>query len=880
MILNLVAKPDTGIQNLLIEEFPFLIGRDESPFLELRSGSSEKSISVSQISRRHAIIFHDQGKMMIRDLGSKNATCLNGQKLGADPVEINDGDVIQIARDFEYTVKIEREFEKHNELPFSLMLVPEDPQSGLKPIEIDAFPYYIGRKENSFRIYEDTLPDQLKSLSRKHAEINYQDNRFLLRDLGSSNGTKLSGQALGQTPKPFQNGDQVIFAEFFKYVVKIYSEDVLETVALESVAIEDSDRTVVDTSEKKPMPPMGAAITEEVSPAEETPSPGLAQQIAKLYEAPAKPTEKDISTRASDTSHSNLLKRDDSHASDDEESKQSGTVYMSSATQFLKILTSKEKKDSTEEGVKDRAESDADKPAELGKRQNRIIGLIKEILHTLSPRPDVDKRRKWLLPGFAAILALAGIGWFTYLHTNEQTLERLMAAGKYREYVELANQVLAQKPDREDIRRSSTAALMRALMPEFSESLKQGRIDSAKEIIRSYATYASNNRDAKKVLEFLTWMADLELFFSQNDPGRPINLFRDEAIIEPLVSRWETNEDDYRFIMDQMVEKSNVFEPIRGLIYHHLNVLELKTTYLDSAKKLIRTIREKLDSGRNAEILNAIAEYERKYPKTEGLAELRREAANFKLLTQYIRARDVIQLSNFFKESQFLIPVFKQKVEYLKANDLPGPEMGFKIQAAGNAWKAGNAHQAFEILKPLVHERWGDIAETRMNHYRQVMDLLSAAKRSKGSQEQSNHMFELYSILNPREDQFFYKQVEVHFAGLREQELQKSKRLLVHAERVWNNYLKSGRITGLLRLESSVSQKFKQRANDLKTCFEDSRSAVKTYSMLGLKLPEKWERMHTRIDEEVKSQRLRIEDLSAVLGPEVSTAKLALLPQP
>jgi DNA-binding winged helix-turn-helix (wHTH) protein len=50
-----------------------------------------------QVSRRHAIITIDDGEMFLSDLGSKNGTHLNSERVSNRPVKLEDGDTIQIA---------------------------------------------------------------------------------------------------------------------------------------------------------------------------------------------------------------------------------------------------------------------------------------------------------------------------------------------------------------------------------------------------------------------------------------------------------------------------------------------------------------------------------------------------------------------------------------------------------------------------------------------------------------------------------------------------------------------------------------------------------------------------------------------------------------
>ncbi|MFO7567422.1 MAG: FHA domain-containing protein [Enhygromyxa sp.] len=65
-----------------------MIGRDEQ--------SCELWIHDESVSRRHAEVFLQGNSVFIRDLGSSNGTWVNGQALGAQPVELAPGQVVYV----------------------------------------------------------------------------------------------------------------------------------------------------------------------------------------------------------------------------------------------------------------------------------------------------------------------------------------------------------------------------------------------------------------------------------------------------------------------------------------------------------------------------------------------------------------------------------------------------------------------------------------------------------------------------------------------------------------------------------------------------------------------------------------------------------------
>jgi DNA-binding winged helix-turn-helix (wHTH) protein len=85
-----------------------------------------------------------------------------------------------------------------------MLLVLEGPGTGEK-IVIEQQPLTIGRGETC----DVVIPD--RQVSRQHARIRLEDDRYVLEDLGSKNGTFVNGQEL-PGPYPLQDGDEIQIA--------------------------------------------------------------------------------------------------------------------------------------------------------------------------------------------------------------------------------------------------------------------------------------------------------------------------------------------------------------------------------------------------------------------------------------------------------------------------------------------------------------------------------------------------------------------------------------------------------------------------------------------------------------------------------------------
>ncbi len=59
-----------------------------------RSESTDIRLDEVEVSRHHAVIFREGGRVWITDLSSANGTSVNGQRVTTEPVEIDSGDML------------------------------------------------------------------------------------------------------------------------------------------------------------------------------------------------------------------------------------------------------------------------------------------------------------------------------------------------------------------------------------------------------------------------------------------------------------------------------------------------------------------------------------------------------------------------------------------------------------------------------------------------------------------------------------------------------------------------------------------------------------------------------------------------------------------
>ena len=146
-----------------------------------RASHCDLVLDVDGVSREHARIDADDGRFALADLGSRNGTWLDGQRVET-PVSLRPGAEIVIAG------------ERLLWLAGDATQVAPPPAASAaadateRVVGFDGGRLTIGRDPSNDVALED------RNVSRWHAEVVARDGRVELRDLGSRNGTWVDGQ--------------------------------------------------------------------------------------------------------------------------------------------------------------------------------------------------------------------------------------------------------------------------------------------------------------------------------------------------------------------------------------------------------------------------------------------------------------------------------------------------------------------------------------------------------------------------------------------------------------------------------------------------------------------------------------------------------------
>ena len=810
VILKPVSHP--GIGDISIEDIVFPIGRREEPFL------SQGGDAVSKLSRRHARVFLEDGKLYIADMGSLNGTRVNNQPVQNDATELHAGDEINLGGELIFRVEIEDEEEADETrifypealpTPVLLMLMPVDTNSGIESIVVSRFPFLITRTDSVFGRYKDRYPDDLRQISRRQAVISLEGEAIYLEDLGSANGTYLSGEKLDEHVRRLSDGDTVAFGgDRFAYTVRLQQPDQEEGATGTVLAAADESRAEVNESR--------------------TTFVNSATSFLDIF-----------------------------CTGDDEPGQSADADPVASQGQPS-------------------AAAGSGKSAGRVHRSRALAGEFREALDNGEP---VDRRKIWAGAGLLVLGLIVAIAIYI-LDIDRREIKELLDAGAYADSAAVGNRYLKSHADDDEAGAWALQALLKSTVPDWIESIERGNYDAAEALLVTAAQQSQSILQAQEMLDVLSLAGKVEAHIADRGGGdAPIIIFRHESRIKELVEQWNADPTRYQQLLSQIAVHVPAFEPVHARVLSDLRMLRNEhSLYGQAITRLKSDIDTSLREMDHEKISATINDFSRKYSRVGGLDALREDAERYETLAGYVAQQDLAAVSRFRRETEFQTPLFREQINAWLDGLLPPADILQHYDEAAVAWRNGEGEQAIAILEPLTAGRWGDVAARRIERYTKVNADFQALQDAGDSDDYRERLVAFRASLDASTDDYYLQAIDPEFRVFKGQSEAQLDALLNDAREQWDAYRNDGGIPGALRVEERVSERFKMQAKRLSSVYEMVSEGTQIYAAIQVTPPPAWQELHEQVGNEAKRQRRWLEDLGLVLEPALLKAKLGLLP--
>lgn len=208
---------------------------DNGTSLQLMIGRSSNCnivLPYAVISSQHAQLLFDGSSLYIIDLGSTNGTFLDGQRIVVgQPVLIQAGNAVILAKSNGIQIVFNPDDYEPGPLPSSSDSEPQDTKVSTSLLEkLNRQPsIVIGRSKECDIVLEHP------TISRKHAVIEKKGtDKYLVRDLGSTNGTFLNGKKVANA---YFTPEDVLLMGRFRISLRGAARDLSKEIAVRTERI-------------------------------------------------------------------------------------------------------------------------------------------------------------------------------------------------------------------------------------------------------------------------------------------------------------------------------------------------------------------------------------------------------------------------------------------------------------------------------------------------------------------------------------------------------------------------------------------------------------------------------------------------------------------
>lgn len=774
---------------------------------------------VAGLSRRHALIVVEKEAIYLIDLASLNGTKVNDRPVRGSVVTLQEGDKIRFAEQAIFQVTIKEKAKSAAPLPtsFHLVLAPASNHPGCEPIETTALPLLISAASGRWiGCGEQPLTLQQNETFHPQALLLLKDGQIYLTDVSHPSTTQVDGYALEGETVLLRDRVQVVLGED-REVYRVR----IKKPATSKLGIDLQATTAVDTCE------------DETSSASET-------QPTKTFDV-------------------------------------TKTTYVETATPFLDIFCHPEAQPEPANEIAEVAAPPDGQPIARGGPVGKIRAWKRQLGGLVAGKAAIGRRK---LGWIAAIgLVLVGFGGYLYWReAAERHLKQLLEESQFAEAAQLASDYLRTHPDNETVRALGTEALIKYAVPYWMKNIEEKEYTEADTTLDNARSQTQFNVGGQNILELLKWVSDLEKFDAERG-GMSLTIFRNEGQMQELIKRWEDDVNEHNHLLGMIARYEPGFEGLRSRTFTRLRTIQNEASiYLRAIESLKATIIQKLQADHPEELKPIFKDFVAKYPSIGGIETLNKDLDGYLKLREAIRTQNVAEAERLSNNKSFATPPFRDKADEIAAKI--DKKFIAAYQEAVSRWRAGKATEAMAMMDRLKGETWGQVAGLALERYKKTAADFKILRAILASGQCGQELFDFRRTLNRPDDTFFLDATEADFQRCKWKALEDARKSFKLAKQGWETYRENGGIMGRLRLETSLSEAFRQQAKRLADACNDAARAARVYDDLNLPYPDPWRELYEQVLNEMKLQRQSLNDLNSIIDPVLLKRKLDLLPMP
>jgi len=796
-----------------------------------------------------------------------------------------------------------------------VVLKPLSPELG--ELRIEDAGIAIGRNQQPFASYAKAITNML---SREHARIFHKEGFVYLEDLKSRNGTTLNRIRAGHAHYKLCDGDEICFGGVLSYRVEFTARTLPANLrltltpksadsGLEPIAIAKFpfligkadvmfSKYVTESAQGRELEYLsrrhayiyqkdGQAYVEDLGSSNGTFVDGKRLESAVLLQdgvvvafggkhfvysvtiAPHTVVEPASgNTRAPRTQLDSVAPQADDR-----------TQFVAAPTSFLRILCADDRPKHAEAP----GGSAVSAVAARRRPRGRIISMLSELasLHA-SGAPDRAPLRWWWTGAVAGVLGALALTAYV-LNAPERNLKDALARGEYARAATLASRRLEQRPDDVELKARATEAALKANVPTWLVRIQAHDFGAAESVLTSMSELGMRDADLPPLIGELQWLGTLERLVSDRGGAEaPVRIYADEDSIEKLIERWNNDTGEHQRALARIASRVPQFGDWYGAALTHVRRLQSESAvYLPVIERVKANIATELDRDNPEALELVLKETAEKYPGLGGMDNVRKDLARYIEIRREARARQSGRIFAALRKAQFVTPPFQQSLRALKeSGQLPPADLLQQYDAATQAWKDGNAGAALAGLQKMTEGPWGEDAAAELERRRGVTARFAAIQQSHNTSGFVDQLLAFRESLDAEEDVYFLRATATDLNQQRDNVIARAQDAMNQARTLWQQYRSNGAIDASQRIETSISDKFRNAARLLSEASRYARQGFLLYSQVDAAGAVRWASIRQEIESEAGRQRSKLHDLSNVVEPELLKTKLALIGDP
>jgi pSer/pThr/pTyr-binding forkhead associated (FHA) protein len=602
---------------------------------------------------------------------------------------------------------------------FDIVLRPVS-QPELSEIRIDKDLFAVGRTQPPFA---SARPELVVDVSRRHARIFREGSSAYVADLGSKNGTAVNGIEVTQKPHVLKDGDELCFAGALTYRVGFVPRAVREAVcpAVVTLTPERGDlglQQIVVTS----LPFLISKADDTFAQYREA----YPHQVNYLSRRHAHIYAEDDAVYVEDLGSTNGTfvdgQRLDEHAVRLEDGQRLAfggdhfvyrvgfesasaadstvtatrrpgeqalaadadrTTFVGTAHSFLDIFCTPPVPAQEDEINPDAPQHAPESAHDARRRRGKLETFLSELSEALGGSGHIDMRRVGWWGGGVLAALVAFVALMVFQGAPQRDMQALLASGQYESAARMADQYLARHPNDSAWHAMGTEALIKAKLPVWIAAINDHAFDRAQAIVEEMRTLARHNADAAPLVENIAWIGALQSFvLGRGGPEAPIRIYRDEAPIRALTSRWNDDPGEHQRALDRISTYVPAFAAVYADALSHLRKLQSDdSVYVAALDRITQAIGEALASDRLDALAAMLTDYGQRYPRLAGLDAVRADLDQYQQIDSEAHAGHAQAVHERLGAAHFATPQFAAHAAALE-----------KLASAGDHGEAAPSH--------------------------------------------------------------------------------------------------------------------------------------------------------------------------------------------